>query len=195
MGSKICHIAAGLTVDVVKGKEGQNSISFSICTTVPTQLLSLSCRKLEGIGDDVSVTQHDSLRHTGSPRRIDQECQIRCRPSPQAGELLLKPGPSLLRGRPPSLTGPVTGERGPLRSQLPKSRTFPSDSKLRRAPARSLPASERLSRLRPKVERSGTRRGGCSGAGKGPLRVQSSSLTSRSLAVGGSQFSPAHRIC
>lgn len=93
------------------------------------------------------------------------------RPSPQAGEFLRKLEPSLLRGRPPSRPATAaTGERGPLRSQLPKSRALPSPSNWRLLP-RALPVSETLSgKSRLKPPRSLPRRGR---SGRGPLRDQS----------------------
>ena len=106
-------------------------------------------------------------------------------PSPHAGEFRLKLGPSRLIGRlisdrgGPEGVGAV-GCRGPLRSQLAKSLTFPSPCSKGRRPPRSLPASEMLSKLRelskvrgaPKPPRSDTRRW-FGRSGSGPLRVQS----------------------
>lgn len=84
-----------------------------------------------------------------------------------------------------------TGESGPFRSQLPKSRTLLSASKNadRRVPPRSLPASDMLSKFRLKPRLDGWRVF-WGRSGRGPLRDQSdrSRLDSaRSLAEEASQ--------
>jgi hypothetical protein len=121
--------------------------------------------------------------------------RLSSRPSPQAGDCL---APPWKLGCLPSLAmafgaGAAEGDSGPLRSQLPKSRTFPSSAKgggPLRLPPRSLPASEPAApkpppRSRsPNPPRSDVRRWP-GRSGRGPFRVQSviSLASGRSLAA------------
>lgn len=114
-------------------------------------------------------------------------------PSPQAGDCLRpsRGAPSKPRMRPPSLgAGAGAGDRGPRRSQLPKSRGLPSPSngggrrRSLRSPPASDPASKPRSRPAPKPPRPALLRWP-GRSGRGPLRVQSemSRASGRSFAV------------
>ena len=96
-----------------------------------------------------------SMTGRSTKSRLGGRDPLSCdRPSPHAGEFLLKlgGGPSRLTGRSKLRAGgPVgtVGVSGPLRSQLPKSRIFPSLGSYPRRPPRSLPASETASKPPP----------------------------------------------
>jgi hypothetical protein len=102
---------------------------------------------------------------------LEPSCDL---PSPQAGEFLRSLGPSWLGGRsklrPLGVLGGKVGVRGPLRSQLEKSRCLPSPcSKGGRREGRS-PESAPKSPPLLKFPLSGRL---LAASGRGPLRVQS----------------------
>ena len=118
------------------------------------------------------------------------------RPSPHDGEFR-RPGPSRLTGRSKLRAADPAGSAGasgPLRSQLPKSRTLPSPKSFggRRFP-RSLPASEALSnppRPAPKPPLSDVLRGPPI-SGNGPFRSQLPK--SRASGLSFSEFEKAYQ--